>query len=154
VSAAALSNNVARSKQAAVYPGPAEAHATAVAGIKSTTADAIENISQLNAQLAELRQQQEDLREKYKQLQVHSDKIEQRVADLEPRTRHELSLYAHISKIVWKFNQSDRIAGMVSDKAHGDIRSFDYDITQLPPAEVVNKLWDIIAGLEENVQTL
>lgn len=56
--------------------------------------------------------------------------------------RHELSLYAHISKINWQFDKG-RIAGAVSDPASGDIRQFDIP-PDTPAFAVTNRLWKLI----------
>jgi hypothetical protein len=58
--------------------------------------------------------------------------------------RHELSLYAHISKVTWQFDREDEVIGTVSDPASGDIRRFDLDPKTMSDFEVVNKLWEVI----------
>ena len=60
--------------------------------------------------------------------------------------RHQLSLFAHISKITWKLHQNERhIAGTVSDPKTGDLRPFDMDDAVHKDAfQVVNSLWDIV----------
>lgn len=34
--------------------------------------------------------------------------------------RHQLSLFAHISKITWRLDRDDRIAGTISDSKNGE----------------------------------
>lgn len=53
-----------------------------------------------------------------------------------------MSLYAHISKITWHYEQSDRVAGTVSDPALGDIQLFDLDPAAMSEYALVNALWD------------
>jgi kinetochore protein Spc24 len=60
-------------------------------------------------------------------------------------SRHQLSLFAHISKITWKLDKEDSIAGTVSDQKNGDLRHFDVPDTQaLSQFELVNKLWQVL----------
>lgn len=56
--------------------------------------------------------------------------------------RHLLSLYAHITKITWHYERSDRVAGTVSNPARGDIQLFDIDPASMSEASLVNALWD------------
>jgi kinetochore protein Spc24 len=58
--------------------------------------------------------------------------------------RHQLSLYAHISKVTWQFDAADRIAGAVSDDVTGDIRHFDIDPESMSKFEIANQLWDLM----------
>lgn len=62
-------------------------------------------------------------------------------AHLPPRgRRHQLSLYAHVSKITWQFEQRDRVAGTVSSP----LRAFDFDPAATPDFEITNTLWDLM----------
>lgn len=67
-----------------------------------------------------------------------------------PRTgrprRHQLSLYAHISKITWHFDKQDRVAGTVSSGPGGDLRKFELDPQELGEFDIVNALWDMMGG--------
>lgn len=54
--------------------------------------------------------------------------------------RHQLSLYAHVSKITWQFEKSDRVAGTVADP----LRTFDFDPATTPDHEIVNALWELM----------
>jgi hypothetical protein len=61
-----------------------------------------------------------------------------------PFCRHTLSLYAHVSKIIWNFEQRDRIAGVIDDPSHSNMDTFD--LGEEATCESVNTLWDIIGG--------
>lgn len=63
-----------------------------------------------------------------------------------PTRRHQLSLYAHISKITWHFDQRDRVAGTLSSAATRDVHKFELDPQELGEFEVVNRLWDMMDG--------
>ncbi len=59
--------------------------------------------------------------------------------------RHQLSLFAHISKITWRLDKEDCIAGTVSDPKSGDLRPFDLaDSGNKSTFEVVNSLWAVV----------
>ena len=63
-----------------------------------------------------------------------------------PARRHQLSLYAHISKITWHFDRADRVAGTVSNPSTGDMRKFELDPQELGEFGVVNALWGMMDG--------
>ena len=60
--------------------------------------------------------------------------------------RHQLSLFAHISKITWRLDQGEeRIAGTVSDPKSGDLRPFDLpDAKGRDSYDLVNGLWELM----------
>ena len=66
--------------------------------------------------------------------------------------RHQLSLYAHVSKISWEFGAGGRVAGTVSDPVSTDLRHFDLPEGSLSQFEMTNALWDLVAA-EGSVQT-
>ena len=57
-----------------------------------------------------------------------------------PRRRHQLSLYAHVSKITWQFDAPARVAGTVANP----LRAFDFDPAATPNFDIVNALWDLM----------
>jgi kinetochore protein Spc24 len=59
-----------------------------------------------------------------------------------PRCRHQLSLFAHVSKINWDLDLKDRVAGTMSDTRGGDIRPFCLDPATTSQFDIVNQLWD------------
>ena len=60
--------------------------------------------------------------------------------------RHQLSLYAHISKVTWHFDKRDKVAGTVSNTSTGDICKFELDPQELGEFEIVNQLWEMMDG--------
>lgn len=58
--------------------------------------------------------------------------------------RHQLSLYAHISKVTWEFDAKDKVAGAVSDPSGGDIRHFDFNPKETTHYEIVNGIWEMM----------
>ena len=57
-----------------------------------------------------------------------------------PMCRHQLSLYAHVSKITWQFDQPSRVAGTVSNP----LRAFDFDPQATSDFDITNALWDLL----------
>jgi len=68
--------------------------------------------------------------------------------------RHELALYAHISKLSWQGKDPQKWSGTVSDSAAGDIRTVDLDSQQLSNFDMINKVWDIIDPPQDKEQSL
>ena len=68
--------------------------------------------------------------------------------------RHELSLYAHISKLTWQGQKPEMWQGAVSDSAAGDIRSIDLDSRQLSEFYMINMVWDLIDPPTDMEQSL
>ena len=68
--------------------------------------------------------------------------------------RHELALYAHISKLSWQGKDLQKWSGTVSDSAAGDIRTVDLDGQQLSNFDMINKVWDIIDPPQDKEQSL
>ncbi|KAK9829018.1 hypothetical protein WJX72_003437 [[Myrmecia] bisecta] len=140
----ALTERVHQTALEATPPEPEGAHAQRVARLERLAAEAKENIDELNMQSRDLQAQREGLKVRSKALRNKSDRIEEIVTESEPRTRHELSLYVHISKVAWQLDQTERIRGSMSDPACRDIRQIDIDPNELSTFDAVNRIWDII----------
>ena len=56
--------------------------------------------------------------------------------------RHQLSLYAHVSKITWQFDRPNRVAGTVSTPSQ--LCPFDFDPAAMPDFDIVNQLWEMM----------
>lgn len=67
-----------------------------------------------------------------------------RTDDAEPTKRHQISLYAHITKVSWHFEKQDMVSGTVSYPNTGDIRPFEFDPKNMSQFQVVNTLWDML----------
>ncbi|KAL4857281.1 hypothetical protein ACK3TF_002572 [Chlorella vulgaris] len=135
-----LTNRVRKAGRDATYPAPEDAHQQQVQELNAAALEARENVDSLNSQLHALHQQREGIKGQVAQLQQKADHIEQIVTEAEPRTRHQLSLYAHVSKITWLFEQRSRVAGTVSNP----LRTFDFDPAANSDFEVTNALWELM----------
>lgn len=58
--------------------------------------------------------------------------------------RNELSLFANISRIAWKYGDS-QVAGTVSDRQRSDLRPFSFDAAAMSDFDVANRLWEVVA---------
>jgi len=65
-------------------------------------------------------------------------------ADTESRLKHELSLYAHISKISWKQADAGVVSGVVSKVKKGDLKGFKMNANDSSRYELTNALWDLM----------
>jgi hypothetical protein len=61
-----------------------------------------------------------------------------------PFCRHTMSLYAHVSQIVWNFEQRDRVAGVIDDPSQSNMDTFD--LGDMVTFDSVNTLWGLICG--------
>jgi hypothetical protein len=58
--------------------------------------------------------------------------------------RNELSLYANITRIAWKYGDA-QVVGTVSDRQQKDLRPFSFDPAATSSFEIANRLWEVIA---------
>ena len=58
--------------------------------------------------------------------------------------RNELSLYANITRIAWKYGDGD-VAGTVSDRQQKDLRPFSFDPAATFEFDMANRLWEVVA---------
>ena len=73
-------------------------------------------------------------------------------ADAEPRARHALSLYVHLSNAAWADAPGGAgappgvIRGTVSDEGARELRRVELDARTLSRFDVVNAVWDVVDG--------
>ncbi|KAL0026449.1 hypothetical protein WJX79_010757 [Trebouxia sp. C0005] len=125
-----MSRLVQETQEAATRLEAPEAHVQRVHRLSSSTQEAKENLQSRGQQVQEL------------------------ATISEPHARHELALYAHISKLSWQGKGPQKWSGTVSDSAAGDIRIVDLDSQQLSNFEMINKVWDIIDPPQDKEQSL
>lgn len=137
-----LTGRVRHAEEAAAYPREEGAHAAQVAAMASTREEAQENVDSMNRQLQDLQAQRAQLKGQVAALQAKADHIEEIITQAEPHTRHQLSLYAHVSKITWQFDRPNRVAGTVSTPSQ--LCPFDFDPAAMPDFDIVNQLWEMM----------
>jgi hypothetical protein len=66
------------------------------------------------------------------------------IKDASDACRNELSLYANITRIAWKYGDNS-VVGTVSDRQQKDLRPFSFDPTATSDFDMANRLWEVIA---------
>ncbi|KAL6779548.1 hypothetical protein ACKKBG_A12720 [Auxenochlorella protothecoides x Auxenochlorella symbiontica] len=139
----ALSSRVEEARIKAVYPEEEGAHDARLRELEARVAASKQHVAQLTAELEALGKQRQQLGSSMKEVSVKKAQVDHMLLEDEPRIRHQLSLYAHVSKISWRFDNPDRIAGTVSDPEKADVRLFDL-APQMPRFEATNQLWRLM----------
>ncbi|EIE27418.1 hypothetical protein COCSUDRAFT_64220 [Coccomyxa subellipsoidea C-169] len=124
---------------------PPSAHAGRMKELLSARTSTHSAVEQLNKEKRFLQDQQTSLQQQATEVQLRSERVEELVTETEPRTRHELSLYVHITNISWHLqNNHNRISGKVHRPATKDIRHIDIDPSDKSQFDVVNSIWDTL----------
>jgi len=126
------------------YPQAEGSHARRMAALQADIKDIQDSIREMQENERDVGNQRAELQKRKEALAARMAQLDMAVAAEEPALRHQLSLFAHISKVMWKLDQEDRIAGTVSDPKRGDIIRIDLDPSAMTHFEAVNKLWGII----------
>ena len=63
-----------------------------------------------------------------------------------PKLKNALSLYAHATKIAWKYEQKSKIEGRVNNSARGEVKRIDaaFPRTEEERFRLCNSIWDLI----------
>lgn len=139
-----LTRQVQDLEAASAYPHREGMHAERVAALQAEVGSARRMVEQLSSDSRLCEQQRDELEQRLQQAaSAHSEVMALQDAE-EPQLRHQLSLYAHISKVTWRLDHEDTVAGTVSDPKSGDIRLFNFDTSSTPKFELVNALWELL----------
>ncbi|KAK9813971.1 hypothetical protein WJX73_007498 [Symbiochloris irregularis] len=133
-----------RLQQNCLPPEPEGAHQERLQKTRHKTQEARDNTARLQQDIRLLEEQQEGLKTKQAGLQEQAGIVEGIVKDTEPRCRYELSLYAHISNLVWEAAGNNQISGTIVDKKARNVQHFSLEEGSLTQFELVNKLWGIV----------
>lgn len=125
-------------------PEAPDAHQERMRKLQAATDACKENIERYRNEVNALEKQKVNIKENEISAHAQKKKVEELAKKEIPRTKHELSLYAHISKIAWHYDNEDKIQGLVSDPAKGDVKTFELDPEDLSKFEIANKLWDLM----------
>ena len=100
----------------------------------------------MNAQVASIEEERRQLSEQAREIRSRRSTVDAAVHDALPRTKHQLGLYAHISKISWEAAamHEGEVAGHVSDPKRGDVMPFAFKKGECSDVELANRLWDLI----------
>ncbi|KAJ6228628.1 hypothetical protein M0813_08665 [Anaeramoeba flamelloides] len=106
---------------------------------------------QLNQKVLSIEKQQESLNEEFEVLSKKEKEQENKLSQLEdqsstiiPQLSYKMSLYANISGIKWKKEQSENnnVKGIIATQT--DIKEFDLDPKKKSNFFITNKLWDLM----------
>mmetsp|Transcript_18112 Transcript_18112/g.54524 ORF Transcript_18112/g.54524 Transcript_18112/m.54524 type:complete len:195 (-) Transcript_18112:2458-3042(-) len=136
---------VVEQAQAAATPPDPAVHATSVQQLQTECRESSVRVTSLENEARDLEDQREELRQRRAETEERSASSARDMRATDPRLRTTLSLYAHISRIIWSDQKPNVIAGKVSDPEQQDVRSFNLDTSTLSHFDAVNRVWDVIA---------
>ena len=103
-----------------------EEHQKRMAAAEEEKRAAGEYLTQMEAEAQSLEEMQAALKAKGATLKVRNAEVTAVAEDAVPRAKHELSLYAHISKISWHYEATDRIKGRINAHEGKDLKVIDF----------------------------
>jgi len=139
-----MTKRVGSAEEEAEPPEDPSAHQERMRKLEEATEACKENIEQYRNEVNTLEKQRNTIKQDAESVHVQKRKVEELARREIPRTKHELSLYAHVSKIAWHYEHGNRIQGLASDPAKGDAHTFDFDPANFSKYEIANKLWDLM----------
>ncbi|KAG1654570.1 hypothetical protein FOA52_009011 [Chlamydomonas sp. UWO 241] len=139
-----LAKSTADLEVLATYPDAEGAHTKRAAGLSAAVECASAEAGSLRHELRALEAAAAAADARMCEAVERRAEVERAAAAEEPILRYQLSLYAHISRINWRFDRDDRVAGSVSDPKGGDLRPFDMDPSSMDASAVVNQLWALL----------
>jgi kinetochore protein Spc24 len=102
--------------------------------------------SQMEREAQTLEETREILKNKRNDLKKKRREMEVLVNEEIPKLKNALSLYAHVTKIAWKYEQKARIQGRVNNTTNGEVKSIDakFPRTEEDRFRLCNSLWELI----------
>lgn len=140
-----MTKRVTVAEKKATPPEPAGAHHGRLAQVEGEKRAAGDYLASMEQEAQSLEQMQADLKARAASLKVKRQQIDAMATEEVPRTRHELSLYAHISKISWQFDAPNRIQGRVNAHDFKDVRIIDFPEGEISKFQLANDLWELVA---------
>jgi len=135
---------VAAAERRATPAEPADAHPKRLAQVEAEKRAAEEYYTSMEQEAHSLDHMQAELKAHGANLKVKRQEIDAMAMEEVPRTKHELSLYAHISKISWHYEVTDRIRGRVNAHERKDVHPIDFAVDDRTPYQLANDLWNLI----------
>ncbi|KXZ52867.1 hypothetical protein GPECTOR_8g249 [Gonium pectorale] len=103
-----------------------------------------EEVQVMKALFQDYKQQRERIESQLRAAATAAQEAAAVSASEESLLRHQLSMYAHITRVTWRLDQQQAVAGTVSDSKSGDIRIFNFDPNTVSKFELVNALWQLL----------
>ncbi len=103
--------------------------------------------SQMEREAQTLEETREILKRKRNELKKKRREMDVLVTEEIPKLKNALSLYAHVTKIAWKYEQKAKIEGRVNtNSANGEVKVIDkkFPRTEEDRFRLCNSLWDLI----------
>jgi kinetochore protein Spc24 len=139
-----LTRRVSVAQAAATPTEPDDAHDNRLKQVEAERLAAGEYLTSMEHEAQSLEQMQVELRARGASLKVKRQEIDAMAMEEVPRTKHELSLYAHISKISWHYEATDRIRGRVNAHENKEVHPIDFALGDVSEYQLANDLWNII----------
>ena len=129
--------------KATTSESPSE-HQKRIAQVEAEKRAAGEFLTHIEAEAQSLEHMQAELKSQGANLKVKKQEVDAIEMDDVPRAKHELSLYAHISKISWQYETTDKIKGRVNAHEGKDLQVIDYAVGDRSDYQLANDLWNLI----------
>lgn len=139
-----LTRRVSVAQVEATPTEPENAHENRVKQVEAQKLAAGEYLTSMEQEAQSLEQMQAELQAQGADLKVKRQEIDSMAMEEVPRAKHELSLYAHISKISWHYEVTDRVRGRVNAHEDKDVHSIDFALGDRSDYQLANDLWHMI----------
>ena len=102
--------------------------------------------SRMEREAQTLEETREILKKKRNEMKKKRREMDVLVTEEIPKLKNALSLYAHATKIAWKYEQKSKIEGRVNNSAHGEVKRIDaaFPRTEEERFRLCNSIWDLI----------
>ena len=102
--------------------------------------------SRMEREAQTLEETREILKKKRNEMKKKRREMDVLVTEEIPKLKNTLSLYAHATKIAWKYEQKSKIEGRVNNSAHGEVKRIDakFPRTEEDRFRLCNSIWNLI----------
>ena len=102
--------------------------------------------SRMEREAQTLEDTREILKKKRNEMKKKRREMDVLVTEEIPKLKNALSLYAHATKIAWKYEQKSKIEGRVNNSARGEVKRIDaaFPRTEEERFRLCNSIWDLI----------
>lgn len=139
-----LTRRVSVAQVEATPTEPDDAHEKRLKQVEAQKLAAGEYLTSMEQEAQSLELMQAELQAQGANLKVRRQEIDSMAMEEVPRTKHELSLYAHISKISWHYEVTDRIRGRVNAHENKEMHAIDFALGDRSEYQLANDLWQMI----------
>jgi len=142
----ALSRSVEEAEARVTSPEPEAERQRRLAGLRAEAVARGGERRALEAEAAAVGAAGEELGRREAELQQMQKNLEVMASEMEPRAKHELSLYGHISNIKWDdYEDTGRVAGVLSKPHTAELKRLELDAGTMSRFDLCNQLWTAMA---------